>query len=177
MSDIGDINSPVNVGCRSTKVDPKLFGKPSDFSETVGNGGTSSGYFVTGLVSSTQLRNGWITQQVHLESLWKRPLDVVKTVTHKRGFEIWRKLCKEYGSTTGTSLHEYTNLLEYDFGTTDGFKNKLLKWENQIVDFEKATGEVFSDRLKCAIVSRSSAPIRTYLRRIEEITELFEWHW
>ena len=66
---------------------------------------------------------------------------------------------------TGTSLHEYTNLLEYDFGTTDGFKKKLLKWENQIVDFQKATGEVFSDRLKCAIVlSSSPASIRTYLR-------------
>ena len=25
-------------------------------------------------------------------------LDVVKTVTRKRGFESWRKLCKEYGS-------------------------------------------------------------------------------
>ena len=92
-------------------------------------------------------------------------LDVVKTVTHKRGFESWRKLTKEYGATTGTSLHEYTNLLEYDFGTTDGFKKRLLKWENQIVDFQKATSEVFSDRLKCAIVlSRSPAPIRTYLR-------------
>ena len=92
-------------------------------------------------------------------------LDVVTTVTHKRGFESWRKLCKEYGSTTGTSLHECTNLLEYDFGTTDGFKKKLLKWENQIVDFQKVTGEVFNDRLKCAIVlSRSLAPIRTYLR-------------
>ena len=86
-------------------------------------------------------------------------------MTHKRGFESWRKLCKEYGSTTGTSLHEYTNLLEYDFGTTDGFKKRLLKWENQIVEFRKATGEVFSDRLKCAIVlSRSPAPIRTNLR-------------
>ena len=92
-------------------------------------------------------------------------LDVLKNVTHKRGFESWRKLSKEYGATTGTSLHEYTNLLEYDFGTTDGFKKKLLKWENQIVDFQKATGEVFSDRLKCAIVlSRSPAPIRMYSR-------------
>ena len=72
----------------------------------------------------------------------KEALDVVKTVTHKRGFEGWRKLCKEYGSTTGTSLHEYTNLLGYDFGTTDEFKKKLLKWENQTVDFQKATGEV-----------------------------------
>ena len=90
---------------------------------------------------------------------------MVKTVTHKRGFESWRILSKEYGATTGTSLHEYTNLLEYDFGTTDGFKKRLLKWENQIVDFQKATGEVFSDRLKCAIVlSRSPVPIRTYLR-------------
>ena len=43
-------------------------------------------------------------------------LDVVKTVTHKRGFESWRKMSKEYGATTGTSLREYTNLLEYNFG-------------------------------------------------------------
>ena len=92
-------------------------------------------------------------------------LDWVKTVTHKRGFESWRTLSKEYGATTRTSLHKNTNLLEYDFGTTDGFKKRLLKWENQIVDFQKATSEVFSDRLKCAIVlSRSPAPIRTYLR-------------
>ena len=34
MSDIGDISSPRNatVGSWSTRVDPKLFGKPSDFS-------------------------------------------------------------------------------------------------------------------------------------------------
>ena len=55
-------------------------------------------------------------------------LDVVKTATHKRGFESRRKLCKEYGSTTGTSLHEYSKLVEYDFGTTDGFKKRLFGW-------------------------------------------------
>ena len=170
--------------------------------ETDGNGGTSSGYLVTGLVSSTtQLRNGWIRQRVRTGELSEavperretdkalymslamvcknEALDVVKTVTHKRGFESWRKLCKEYGSTTGTSLHEYSNLLEYDFGTTDGFKKKLLKWENQIVDFQKATDEVFSDRLKCAIVccrglQDQSGRICEF--RIEEITQLFEWH-
>ena len=55
--------------------------------------------------------------------------------------------------------------MEYDFGTTDGFKKKLLKWENQIADLQKATGESFSDRLQCAIVlSRSPRPIRTNLR-------------
>ena len=102
-------------------------------------------------------------------------LDVVKTVTHKRGFESWRKLCKEYGSATGTSLHEYTNLLEYDFGTTDGFKKKPLKWENQIVDFQEATGEVFTDRLKCCrALQHQSGRICEF--RIEEIAELFEWH-
>ena len=86
-------------------------------------------------------------------------------MTHKRGFESWRKLCEEYVSTIGTSLHEYAHHLEDDIGTTDGFKKKLLKSENLIVDFQKATGEVFSDRLKCAIVSsRSPGPNRTYLR-------------
>ena len=49
-------------------------------------------------------------------------------------------MSKEYGATT----HENTNLLEYDFGTTDGFKKRLLKWENQIVDFQKAT-------VKCSV--------------------------
>ena len=40
-----------------------------------------------------------------------------------------------------------------------------MKWENQIVDFQEATGEVFSDRLKRAIVlARSPAPITTCLR-------------
>ena len=173
-SDIGDINSSTHAGSRSTRVDPKLFGKPSDFSG-----------------DKREWRHfEWVFRNwfgFHLENLGKRSriaertdkalymslamvckteaLDLVTTVTHKRGFESWRKLSKEYGATTGTSLHEYTNLLEYDFGTTDGFKKRLLKWENQIVDFQKATGEVFSDRLKCAIVlSRSPAPIRTYLR-------------
>ena len=156
--------------------------------ETDENGGTSSGYFVTGLVSSNDTAEEWLDQAANspvelgeavpdrretdkalymsLAMVCKNEaLDLVKTVTHKRGFESWRKLSKEFGATTGTSLHEYTNLLEYDFGTTDGFKKRLLKWENQIVDFQTATGEVFSDRLKCAIVlSRSPAPIRTYLR-------------
>ena len=88
-------------------------------------------------------------------------LGVVKTVTRMRGFESWRKLCKEYGST---SLHEYSNLLEYDFWTRDGLKKKLLKWENQSADFQKEIGGVYSDRLKCAILSRSPGPIRTNLR-------------
>ena len=78
--------------------------------ETDGNGDTSSGYFVTGLVSSTtQLRNGWIRQRVQSGKLGEavperretdkalymslamvcknEALDVVKRVTHKRGFE------------------------------------------------------------------------------------------
>ena len=58
-----------------------------------------------------------------------------------------------------------TRISENDCGTTDGSKKRLLKWENQIVHFQKATGEVFSVTLKCTIVlSRSPAPIRTCLR-------------
>ena len=169
-------------------MDPKLFGKPSDFSEDRQKW-RHIGWVVRNLFGFLyDAAEEWLdqaasapgelgeavpdrreTDKVLYMSLAvvckNEALVVVKTVTHKRGFESWRKLCKEYGSTTGTSLHEYTNLLEYDFGTTDGFKKKLFKWENQIVDFQKATSEVSSDRLKSAIVlPRSPAPIRTYLR-------------
>ena len=187
-SDIGDINSPTHAGSRSTRVDPKLFGKPSDFSGDRREWRHFEWVFRNWFGFVCDTAEEWLDQAANspvelgeavpdrretdkalymsLAMVFKNEaLDVVKTVTHKRGFESWRKLSKEYGATAGTSLHEYTNLLEYDFGTTDGFKKRLLKWENQIVDFKKATGEVFSDRLKCAIVlSRSPAPIRTYLR-------------
>ena len=186
-SDIGDINSPrnANVGSRSTRVDPKLFGKPSDFSgdrrewrhfewvfrkwfgflydadvEWLDQAASAPGELGEAVPDRRETDKALY---MSLAMVCKNEaLDVVNTATHKRGSESWRELCKECGSTTGTSLHEYTNLLEYDFGTTDGFKKKLLKWENQIVDFQKATGEVFSDRLMCAIVlSRSPAPVRT----------------
>ena len=170
-SDIGDINSPTHAGSRSTRVDPKLFGKPSDLSGDRRECRHVEWVFRNwfGFLYDTA-DGGWTKQRMHLEHLGKRfpdrretdkalymslamvckneAIDVVNTVTHKRGFESWRKLSKEYGATTGTSLHEYTNLLEYDFGTTDRFKERLLKWGNQNVDFQNATGEVFSDRLK-----------------------------
>ena len=191
------------------RVDPKLYLVSLQTSmETDENGGTSSGCFVTGFVfSTTQLRK-WLDQAasapgdlgeavpdrgetdkalyMSLAMVCKNEaLDVVETVTHQRGFESCLKLSKEYGATTRTSLHEYTNLLEYDCVTTDGFKKRLLKWENQIVDFQRATGEVFSDRLKCAIVlPRSPAPIRTYLRvhnrgalRVALLNYLGGWGW
>ena len=185
---LGDINSPTHVGSRSTRVEPKLFGKPSDFSgdrrewrhfEWVFRKwfgflhDTAEQWLDQAAIAPGELGEAVADRRETDKALYmslamvckNEALDVVKTVTHKRGFEIWRKLSKEYGATTGASLHEYTNLLEYDFGTTDGFKKRLLKWENQIVDFQKATGKVFSDRLKCAIVlSRSPVPIRTYLR-------------
>ena len=174
MSDIGDINSPLtaNVGSRSTRVDPKLFGKPSDFSGDRREWRHFEWVFRNWLGFLYDAAEEWLDEAasapgepgdavpdrretgkalyMSLAMVCKNEaLDVVKTVTHKRGVESWRKLCKEYGSTTGTSLHDYTNLLEHGFGTTDGFKKKLSKWEHQVVGFQKATSEEFSDRLKC----------------------------
>ena len=172
MSDIGDIDSlrAANVGSRSTRVDPKLFCKPSGFSGDRREWRHFEWVFRNWFGFLYDTAEEWLDQAARApgelgeaatdrretdKALYmslamvckNEALDVVETVTHKRGFESWRKLCKEYGSTTGTSLHEYTNLLEYDFGTTDGFKQKVLKWE------------VLSDRLECAIVSsRSPAP-------------------
>ena len=46
-------------------------------------------------------------------------LDVVKTVTHKRGFESWRNLSKEYGAATGNSVarvHESSGIRLWNHG-------------------------------------------------------------
>ena len=103
--------------------------------ETDVNGDTSIGCFATGVVSSTTQQKGWLDEAsraggelgeavperretdkalyMSLATVCKNnALDVVQTVTRKRGFKSWCKLCKEYGSSTGTSLHEYSNLLE-----------------------------------------------------------------
>ena len=129
MSDIGDINSPVNVGSRSTKVDPKLFSKPSDFSGDRREWRHFAWVFRNWFGFLYDAVEEWLDQAASapdelVEAVPDRRFrtnalymslamvcknearDVVKTVTHKRGFESWRKLCKEYGSTTGTSLHE-----------------------------------------------------------------------
>ena len=155
-SDIGDINSPTYVGSRSTRVDPKLFGKPSDFSGDRWEWRHFEWVFRNWFGFLYDTAEEWLDQAANapgelVEAIPDRretdkalymslamvckneALDVVKTVTHKRGFESWRKLSREYGATTGTSLHEYTNLLEYDFGTTDGFKKRLLKWKIRLL--------------------------------------------
>ena len=149
-------------GSRSTRVDTKLFSKPSDFSGDRREWRHFEWVFRNWFGFFCDTAEEWLDQAASV------PGEIGEAVPdrrERRTKRCRRKLSKEYGATTGTSLHEYTNLLEYDFGTTDGFKNRLLKCENPVVDFQKATGEVFSDRLKCAIVlSRSPAPISTYLR-------------
>ena len=125
-------------------MDPKLFGKFSDFSGDRREWRHFEWVFRNwfGFLHDTAEELDQAAS-AHLESLEKRSriaetdkalymslamvckneaLDVVKTVTHERGFESWQELSKECGATTGTSLHENTNLLAYDFGTTDGFK-------------------------------------------------------
>ena len=121
MNDIDDINSPMGatVGGQSTKMDPMLFGKPSDFSgdkrewrhfewvfpnwfgflhdaadELLDQAASTPG----GLGEAVPDRRK--TDKALYMSLamacTNDALDVVKTVTHKRGFESGRKLCIEY---------------------------------------------------------------------------------
>ena len=115
-SDTGGINSPTHAGSRPTRVDPKLFGKPSDFSgdrrewRCLDQAANTPGEAVQ------DRREMDKALYMSLATVCKNEArNVVKTVTHKRGFESWRKLSKEHGATIGTSLYEYTNLLEYDF--------------------------------------------------------------
>ena len=164
--------------------------------ETDGIGDTTIRCFVTGLSSSTTQAEEWMDQAVNspvelgerapdrretdkalymnLAIVCNEALDLVKTATHKRGFESWRKLSQEYGTTTGTSLPEYTNLLEYDFGTKDGFKKRLLKWEIILLTSRKRQVKClvteWNVQLCCQDHQHQSE--RTCEFRIEKITEL-----
>ena len=136
-SDIGGINSPTHAGSRPTRVDPKLFGKLSDFSGDKREWGHFEWVFRNWFGFLCDTAEEWLDQAANAPGEFGEAVPDRQRRTNKRDFESWRKLSKEYGATTGTSLHEYTNLLEYDFGTTDGFKKRLLKWKNQIVGFQK----------------------------------------
>ena len=114
-SDIGDINSPTHAGSRSTRVDPKLFGKPSDFSGDRREWRHFEWVFRNWFGFLYDTAEEWLDQAANspvelgeavpdrretdkalymsLAMVCKNEaLDVVKTVTHKRGFESWRKL-------------------------------------------------------------------------------------
>ena len=116
-SDIGDIDSPTHAGSRSTRGDPKLFGKPSDFSGDRREWRHFEWVFRNWFGFHYDTAEEWLDQAANApgelgeavpdrretdKALYmslamvckSEALDVVKTVTHKRGFESWRKLSK-----------------------------------------------------------------------------------
>ena len=141
-SDIGDINGPTHAGSRSTRVDPKLFGKPSDFSGDRREWRHFEWVFRNWFGFLYDTAEEWLDQAANspvelgeavpdrrdtdkalymsLAMVCKNEaLDVVKTVTHKRGFESWRRLSKEYGVTAGTSVarvHESVGIRLWNHG-------------------------------------------------------------
>ena len=82
---------------------------------------------------------------------------------------FWELAQTEHGTlrNDSDSLHEYTNLLEYDFGTTDGFKKRLLKCENQIVDFLKATVKCSMKIWKVTLCSQDFQPQSKNFLRVQ----------
>ena len=179
-SDISDINSPTHAGSRPTRVDPKLFGKPSDFS------GDRREWFRNWFGFLHDTAEEWLDQAANApgelgEAVPRRretdkalymslamvrkneALDVVKTVTHKRGFESWRKLSKEYGATTGTSVarvHESSG---------------IRLWNHRWIQEETVEmGKSENVQLCCQDLQLKSERICEF--RVEKITELFELH-
>ena len=107
-------------------MDPKLFGKPSDFSGDRREWRHFEWVFRIWF-GFLQTAEEWVDQAANApgelgeavpdrretdKALYmslamvckNEALDVVKTVTHKRGFERWRTLSKEYGATTSTRI-------------------------------------------------------------------------
>ena len=70
------------------------------------------------------------------------------------GLEAWRQLCKEYEPDIGGRLASaLRNILRPDWwNDNDDFRKSLITWDNQVLAYERASGEALSQRIKAAIV-------------------------
>ena len=83
-----------------------------------------------------------------------RALGVVHLVEPPNGLEAWRQLCKEYEPDIGGRLASaLRNILRPDWWSdSDDFRKSLITWDNQVLAYERASGEQVSQRIKAAIV-------------------------
>ena len=83
-----------------------------------------------------------------------RALGVVHLVDPPNGLEAWRQLCKEYEPDIGGRLASaLRNILRPDWwNDSDDFRKSLITWDNQVLAYERASGEPVSQRIKAAIV-------------------------
>ncbi len=98
----------------------------------------------------------------------KKALKILRKVKRtQNGYEGWRRLWLRYRPESGGRelvLHE--SVLYPNFPTdTEEFEDALMEWENDIDEYEDASGEEISDKTRISIISRNAPePLRGHLR-------------
>ena len=93
------------------------------------------------------------------------------------GFLAWRRLVGEYQPA---KAYRYVNLLAKllnpSFNIQEQFMPQLLRWEQELHEYEAQTGSKLDDGVKCAVVARHAPErIRTFLTMTyEDLSESFE---
>ena len=83
-----------------------------------------------------------------------RALGVVHLVEPPNGLEVWRQLCKEYEPDIGGRLASaLRSILRPDWwNDSEDFRKCLITWDNQVLAYERASGEALAQGIKAAIV-------------------------
>ena len=82
-----------------------------------------------------------------------RPLRTIKQVASENGFEAWRMLVEErQPHTRARSLQLLNSVLNHKFDAKKSTQENLLKFEEMIEEYERASGSVMDDDLKVSVV-------------------------
>ena len=82
-----------------------------------------------------------------------RPLRTIKQVASENGFEAWRMLVEEHQPhTRARSLQLLNSVLNHKFDAKKSTQENLLKFEEMIEQYERASGSIMDDDLKVSVV-------------------------
>ena len=82
---------------------------------------------------------------------------IAKSIRSSRcGYELWRRLNREYEPTTGNrKLMLVSDLMEgaqFKDAGVNTFEEKLMAWEDGIKDYDKIAAHPFDDELKMVVL-------------------------
>ena len=110
---------------------------------------------------------GRVLYLVLAQTLRGRPLDLLKSVAKSNGFEAYRILVAEYEpKTKNTTLGMLQSIMGPTFGATMiQFMTDLVKWENEIRDYNTLSGKTFDEDLMVALVmERAPSEIKLHVQ-------------
>ena len=82
-----------------------------------------------------------------------RPLRTLKQVPHENGFDAWRLLVEEHQPhSRARSLQLLNNVLHYRFDNKRSTQENILKFEELIEEYEKASGDLVAEDMKISII-------------------------